>query len=291
MKIGVQINRFDYPGGNNKISEGFRNITEAADQSGFDSIWVMDHFFELPGIGDYKDPMLEAYTALGFLAGVTKNAMLGTMVTGVIYREPAVLLNAVITLDVLSNGRAYFGIGAGWNDQEAKALGLLDPLNSKRFDRLEDVLKLAHQVWKDDQRSFQGKIYKLPEPVFNPQPVSKPHPPILIGGGGETKTLRMVAEYGDACNFFAADMDALKHKLNVLKAHCQELGTDYQRIEKTSLARIDSTSAASNPHELINLAQNLSEQGIDHLMIMANKDANPKSYYDLAKTVEILHKI
>ena len=291
MKIGVQINRFDYPGGNIKISEGFKNIAEAADQSGFDSIWVMDHFFELPGIGDYKDPMLEAYTALGFLAGVTKNVMLGTMVTGVIYREPAVLLNAVTTLDVLSNGRAYFGIGAGWNDQEAKALGLLDPLNSNRFDRLEDVLKLAHQVWKDDQQAFQGKIYKLPEPVFNPQPVSKPHPPILIGGGGETKTLRMVAEYGDACNLFAADMDALRHKLDVLKQHCQELGTDYQKIEKTALARIDSTSAASNPQELIDLAQDLSEHGIDHLMIMANKDANPKSYHDLAKTVEILHKI
>jgi F420-dependent oxidoreductase-like protein len=291
MKIGLQINRFDYPGGNQDIASGLSTIATSADQVGFDSIWVMDHFFELPGIGDYQDPMLEAYTTLGYLAGITKNVKLGTMVTGVIYREPAVLLNAVTTLDVVSGGRAYFGIGAGWNDQEAKALGLLDPLNSNRFDRLEDVLKLAHQVWKDDRSSFKGKIYNLPEPIFNPQPVTQPYPPILIGGGGETKTLRLVAQYGDACNLFAADVEILKHKLNVLKTHCQTLGTDYQKIEKTSLARIDSTGAAQNPKQLLDLAQNLAKHGISHIIIMANKDAQAQSYLKLADTVTKIHEI
>ncbi len=154
------------------------------------------------------------------------------------------LLNAVITLDVLSGGRAYFGIGAGWNEQEAKALGLLDPLNSKRFDRLEDILKLTHQVWEADTTPFKGKIYNLPEPYFSPRPLSKPHIPILVGGGGEEKTLRYVAEYGDACNLFAADMSLLKHKLDILKKHCKDVGRDYNEIEKTSLHRISSTSCS-----------------------------------------------
>ena len=291
MKVGLQINRFDYPGGNVKIGESFKNIAVAAENAGIISIWVMDHFFQLPGIGDYTDPMLEAYTALGFLAGVTSKVKLGTMVTGVIYRDPAVLLNAVTTLDVLSGGRAYFGIGAGWNDQEAKALGLLDPLNSNRFDRLEDILKLAHQVWKDDKTPFKGKIYNLPEPVFNPQPVSKPHPPILVGGGGEEKTLKYVAKYGDACNLFAADLDLLKHKLDVLKKHCSDEGRNYDEIEKTSLARIDSTSAANNPGKLIELAQTLSEVGIDQMLIMASKDADPTSYEKIADTIKEIDKI
>jgi F420-dependent oxidoreductase-like protein len=291
MKVGLQINRFDYPGGNEKIGRNFKNIAVAAENAGFESIWVMDHFFQLPMIGDYTEPMLEAYSALSFLAGVTSKVKLGTMVTGVIYRDPAVLLNAVTTLDVLSDGRAYFGIGAGWNDQEAKALGLLDPLNSKRFDRLEDILKLAHQVWKDDRTPFKGKIYNLPEPVFNPQPVSKPHPPILVGGGGESKTLRYVAEYADACNLFAGDMESLKHKLDVLKKHCEEVNRDYSEIQKTSLARISSTDAANNPQELIDTAKSLNDVGIDHIIIMASKDADPASYEKLADTVKSINNL
>lgn len=291
MKIGLQVNRFDYPNGINKMGENLKNIAVAADEAGFDSIWVMDHFFQLPGIGDYTDPMLEAYTTLGYLAGVTSNIKLGTMVTGVIYREPAVLINAVTTLDVLSGGRAYFGIGAGWNDQEAKALGLLDPLHSKRFDRLEDILQLVHQAWQDNHKPFKGKIYSLPEPIFNPQPVTKPHPPILIGGGGEEKTLKYVAQYGDACNLFAGDNEMLKHKLDVLKQHCKEVNRNYDDIEKTSLGRISSTDAAKNPEKLIDLANQLSELNIDHIIIMASKDADPASYQKLADTVKIIHNI
>jgi len=291
MKIGLQINRFDYPGGSDKINENFKNIAVAAENAGFDSLWVMDHFFQLPGIGDYTDPMLEAYTSLGYLAGITNKIKLGTMVTGAIYREPAVLINAVTTLDVLSGGRAYFGIGAGWNDQEAKALGLLDPLNSKRFDRLEDILKLVHQAWHDDRKAFSGKIYSLPEPIFNPQPVTKPHPPILIGGGGEGKTLKYVAQYGDACNLFANDTDMLKHKLDILRQHCKDVGRKYDEIEKTSLCHISSTDATKQPEKLIELSKQLSDFEISHIIIMADKDADPDSYSKLAKVVKTIHNI
>ena len=290
MKVGVQINRFDYPGGDKDIAKNFKNIAISAENAGFESVWVMDHFFQLPGIGDYKDPMLEAYSALSYLAGVTSKVKLGTMVTGVIYRDPAVLLNAVITLDVLSAGRAYFGIGAGWNDQEAKALGLTDPLNSKRFERLEDILKLTKQAWKGDDKAFKGNIYSLPEPHFSPRPISNPIP-ILIGGGGEEKTLRFVAKYGDACNLFSFDLELLKHKLEVLKNHCLEIGRDYNEIEKTSLARISSTEAANDPDKLIRLATELHDLGIDHVLIMASKDADTKSYDKLTDTIKKINNL
>jgi F420-dependent oxidoreductase-like protein len=291
MKVGVQINRFDYPGGDASIAEGIKNIVQSAEKAGFYSVWVMDHFFELPNIGPYTDPMLEGYSALSYIAGLTNKVKLGTMVTGVIYRDPAVLLNAVITLDVLSKGRAYFGIGAGWNDQEAKALGLIDPLNSRRFDRLEDILKLTHQVWEGDSKAFKGKMYELPEPYFSPRPQSKPHIPILVGGGGEEKTLLYVAKYGDACNLFAADMDGLKHKLEVLKKHCKAVGRDYDEIEKTSLARISSTDAANDPDKLIDKAKELNDVGISHIMIMADKDADPSSYEKLAQALKVINEL
>ncbi len=291
MKVGLQINRFDYPGGTAETGQKLAGIAVAAEDAGFDSVWVMDHFFQLPGIGPYTDPMLEAYTALGYLAGVTKKVKLGTMVTGVIYREPAVLINAITTLDVVSGGRAYFGIGAGWNDQEAKALGLTDPLNSRRFARLEETLQLALQMWSGDSSPFEGKIYKLPEPHLNPQPVTKPHPPILIGGGGEEKTLRFVAKYGDACNLFARDMEGLEHKLGVLRQHCEEIGRDYDEIEKTALAGIDSTTGANDPDKVMELAERLNSLGIQHMIFSAAQDADPSSYEKFTSTIEKLHAL
>jgi alkanesulfonate monooxygenase SsuD/methylene tetrahydromethanopterin reductase-like flavin-dependent oxidoreductase (luciferase family) len=213
------------------------------------------------------------------------------MVTGVIYREPALLINAVTALDVLSGGRAYFGIGAGWNDQEAKALGLLDPLHSNRFDRLEDTLKLALQMWAGDAKPFKGKMYELPEPHLSPQPVSQPHPPILIGGGGEEKTLRFVALYGDACNLFAHDMDQLVHKLEVLKKHCQDVKRDYASIEKSVLAGTDINSAANDPGPVLARAKKLKDLGIDHLMYSNSKDADLNSYKKFAVTVKKMHEL
>jgi F420-dependent oxidoreductase-like protein len=188
-------------------------------------------------LGPVTDPMLEAYTTLGFMAGVTKRVKLGTMVTGVIYREPAVLIKAVTTLDVVSGGRAYLGIGAGWNEEEAVALGLPRPLGGGRFEKLEETLILARQMWSGDETPYHGRYYHLERPLMSPQPVTKPHPPILIGGSGEQKTLRLVAQYGDASNFFGGP--ELSHKLEVLKRHCDDVGRDFDDIEKTSLARID----------------------------------------------------
>jgi F420-dependent oxidoreductase-like protein len=292
MKVGVQINRFDFPGGEAKIGSNLKTVAQAAESAGFDSIWVMDHFFQLKMLGPKDDPMMEAYTTLGYLAGVTSKAMLGTMVTGVIYREPAVLIKAVTALDVVSGGRAYFGIGAGWNDEEAKALGLLDPLNSKRFERLEDTLKLAKQMWAGDRSAFHGTHYNLPEPISVPAPVQKPHPPILVGGSGEQKTLRFVAEYGDACNLFAADMDTLKHKLQVLQGHCKDVGRDYNEIEKTALAaRNRITDAAADPEDTLAHAKEMAELGIQHVIYGVSNDANPESYEKFRKIADEIHAL
>lgn len=291
MKVGLQINRFDYPGVDKEIGVKLKGIAQAAENAGFYSLWVMDHFFQLPAIGEYTEPMLEAYTTLGYLAGVTNKVKLGTMVTGVIYRDPAVLINAVTTLDVVSSGRAYFGIGAGWNDQEATALGLTDPLNSRRFDRLEDTLKLSLQMWSGNFDEFKGKIYHLPEPYLSPMPTTKPHPPILIGGGGEQKTLRYVAKYGNACNLFSADMDQLEHKLEVLRKYCEEEGTSYDDIEKTTLVRINSTDAANSSSKLVDQAKKLKEAGIDHMIMWASKDADPNSYAKLKTTITEIAKL
>ncbi len=291
MKVGVQISRFDFPGGESEIGSNLKGIAQAAEEAQFDSIWVMDHFFQLPHIGPYTDPMLEAYTTLGYLAGVTERVKLGTMVTGVIYREPAVLINAVTTLDVISGGRAYFGIGAGWNDQEAKALGLLDPLHSRRFTRLENVLRLALKMWSGDSTKFEGEIYTLPEPYLSPQPVTKPHPPILIGGGGEEKTLYFVAKYADACNLFAHDTNVLKHKLEVLKKHCLDIGRNYEDIEKTSLVGIGISEVSRDQKQMLERAKELKEMGIEHIIYAASKDADPSSYKSLKETIDRIHAL
>lgn len=291
MKLGIQINRFDFPGGTAKIGHNLKILSAAAEDSGFDSIWVMDHFFQIQVVGDYQDPMMEAYTTLGYIAGITKKVKLGTMVTGVIYREPAVLINAVTALDVLSGGRAYFGIGAGWNFQEAIALGLPDPRTSRRFDRLEDTLKLALQMWSDDSKPFKGKIYTLPEPLLHPGPLSKPHPPILIGGGGEGKTLRYVAKYADACNLFAYDMAALVHKLEILKKHCRDVGRSYTEIEKTVLAGINISDAAKSPNQLLAVLQPLRKLGIDHAILSITSSAKPADFEALSPVMEQIHNL
>ena len=291
MKVGLQINRFDYPGGDNKIGQNVHDVSIAAEQAGFDSIWVMDHFFQLEHIGQYTEPMLESYTTLGYIAGITNKVKLGTMVTGVIYREPALLINAVTTLDVISGGRAYLGIGAGWNEQEAKALGLLNPLQSRRFERLEDTLKLALQMWSGDSQAFNGNIYNLPEPYLSPQPITKPHPPILIGGGGEEKTLRLVAKYGDACNLFAHDIDILSHKLEVLKKHCQEVNRPYEEIEKTSLIGVNIATALKDFQQTIDQAKTLKSLGIEHIIFANSHDIEASAYSQFSKIVRIIHDL
>lgn len=233
MQIGFQLSRFVYPGGDAAIGPTFAEIVRAADEGGFHSFWVMDHFFEIANSGVPADPMLEAYTTLGYAAAHSRRLKLGALVTGVTYRYPGILIKTATTLDVLSGGRSYFGLGAAWFEQEHLGLGVPFPPLKERFELLEDTLQLAHQMWSPDNGPFTGKRITLAETLCQPQPVATPHPPIMIGGSGERKTLRFVAQYADACNLFGGPQ--LAHKLDVLKRHCDDLGRDYAEIEKTTM--------------------------------------------------------
>jgi F420-dependent oxidoreductase-like protein len=264
MKVGIQVNEFNW--GTENIRDTLLKIAKTADTSGFYSLWVMDHFFQIHYIGKSEEPMLEAYTTLGFLAAATKKLKLGTMVTGVIYRNPGLLVNVVTTLDVLSKGRAYLGIGAAWNEEEARALGFPFPPLKDRFEQLEEVLQIVHQVWKGDESPFHGQHYHMERPMNSPQPISKPHPPILIGGGGEKKTLRLVAQYADACNLFAMEgTEAVARKLDVLKQHCKDVGRDYSDIEKTVLYTVDN-SGKLNAKKIIKDFKVLGAVGIQQII-------------------------
>lgn len=260
MKIGVQIPRFLPEAA--ELAGWLKEIGQAADENGYHSVWVMDHFFQLGGwLGPAEDQMMEGYTTLSYLAGVTERVMLGTMVTGVIYRYPAALIKTVTTLDVLSGGRAYFGIGAGWYEHESVSLGLPFPSMKERFERLEDILRLAHHMWRGDTSPFKGSHVDAKYPYSNPQPIRKPHPPILVGGSGEKKTLRFVAQYADACNIFAHDFDVARHKLDVLKRHCEDVGRDYAEIEKTALFTLDFNEGQMSNADAIAQIKQLGEIG------------------------------
>ena len=238
MKLGLQIPFFTWPGGPPAMGAKLGEIARAAEGAGYDSIWVMDHFFQIPMAGPVDADMLEAYTTLGYLAGQTSRVRLGALVTGVTYRHPGLLAKQVTTLDVLSGGRAYLGIGAAWFDREHIGLGVPFPPLKERFQRLEEALRIVKQMWSEDNGPFEGKHYQLAETLNSPQALSKPHPPILIGGSGEKKTLRLVAKYADACNVFGASTAEVAHKLAVLREHCEREGRDYDAIEKTIIRPI-----------------------------------------------------
>ena len=237
MKLGLQINDFTWPGGAAQIGPTLSTIAKTADAAGFDSIGVMDHFFQIRSIGPSEHEMLEAYTALGFLAANTKRAKLMTFVTGVHYRHPGILAKIVTTLDVLSGGRAWLGVGAGWNEEESRGLGVPFPTLRERFEMLEETLEICLQMWSGDEKPYRGKHYQLDRPLNSPQSLSRPHPGILIGGSGEQKTLRLVARFADACNLWPTP--EVPHKLQVLRAHCEAVGRDYDAIEKTAMFQFD----------------------------------------------------
>jgi F420-dependent oxidoreductase-like protein len=238
MRIGLQIPSFKYPGGTTAIRPRLKEIVTTAEEAGFYSLWVMDHYYQIKGLfGEaYTDPMLESYTTLGYFAGLTEKAYLGVLVTGVIYRHPSVLLKMVNTLDILSGGRAYLGIGAAWYEEEAIGYGIPYPSTSERFEQLEDNLKLAKALWGGDVTTFEGKHFSAPAITNNPRPISNPHPRIMIGGTGPNKTLRRVAQYADACNIGDwVGTENMQKALDTLKQHCESLGRDYDSIEKTCL--------------------------------------------------------
>lgn len=277
MKLGLSVVAFNWPGYPENIGEKLAQIGRAADKAGFDSLWVMDHFFQMDGprLGVNSDePMLESYSSLGYLAAATSRIRLGTMVTGVNYRHAGHLLKIVTSLDVLSGGRAIFGIGAGWYEREALGLGFPFPPVKQRFEQLEEVLQIFKQVWSGDFSAYQGKHYQLAEPINNPQPLAKPHPPILVGGGGEKKTLRLAAKYADACNLIAfMGNDELARKLEVLKNHCKDLGRDYDEIGKTVFGKIEFGRDGMAVPEVIARCKELAEIGFDEFIF-----AMPSSY-------------
>jgi F420-dependent oxidoreductase-like protein len=242
MKFGLQINQFTWPGGASAIGPTLARVGRTADDVGFDSIWVMDHFFQIRGLGPPEAPMLEGQTALGFLAANTDRARLGLMVGGVHYRAAGLWIKATTTLDVLSGGRAWFGIGAAWNEHESKALGFAFPALRERFELLEDTLRMAHGMWSGGSGTaerFEGKRTTATHLINSPQSISRPRVPIMVGGGGERKTLRLVAQYADACNIFGRSPEFVRAKLAVLREHCDRLERPYDEIEKTVLTGID----------------------------------------------------
>ena len=278
MKIGLQIVRFNWPGSPDNIREKLAEIGKTADEVGFSSIWVMDHFFQIDmaqfGLSP-KDPMLDGYTALGYLAAVTKRARLGTMVTCVIYRHPGHLIKIVSNLDVLSGGRAYLGIGAAWYKREAVGLGFPFPPLKERIERLEETLQIAKQMWSGEVKPYSGKYYQLTEPINSPPPLSKPHPPILVGGSGEKKTLRLVARYADACNLYAPPFSGIgevTRKLDVLKRHCDDVGRPYNEIGRTALGMINIGDGGMSVSDVINMCRELADIGIQHFIFSMPND-------------------
>ena len=259
MKVGLHIADFTWEGGPPALRSRLGEVARGADNAGVDRLSVMDHVWQIGPLGPPEHEMLEAYTALGFLAAVTERVKLLTVVTAVVYREPGLLAKAVTTLDVLSGGRSILGIGAAWNEEEARGLGLFFPPRAERFERLEEALRICQQMWSDDDGPFEGKHYHLGRTLNSPQALSRPHPPILIGGQGERKTLLLVARYADACNLF--DTPELAHKLDVLRGHCAAEGRDYDAIEKTVQVRYDLGENGEQVEQTIEHLHELSELG------------------------------
>jgi F420-dependent oxidoreductase-like protein len=259
VQIGLQIPDFTWPGGPAGFGADLATVAEAADDAGFEFISVMDHFFQIGVMGPPEREMLEAYTTLGYLAACTSRAKLLTLVTGAVYRYPGILAKIITTLDVLSGGRAWLGIGAAWNEEESRSLGIPFPPVAERFERLEETLQICLQMWRGDETPYAGKHYRLERPLNSPQALSEPHPPILIGGSGERKTLRFVARYAQACNLFTGP--DLARKLDVLRAHCDAEGRDYDEILKTCYYRFDVGEKGEQAGQVIDELGALAEMG------------------------------
>jgi F420-dependent oxidoreductase-like protein len=244
MRAGIHFWNYTMPGQPAAIPAVLADTAHLAEEGGFDQFTVMDHWFQMDRAGDAAEPMLEAFTTLGFAAAKTRRMRLAPLVVGVTYRHPGLLAKTVTTLDVLSGGRAALGIGAAWYEREHHGLGVPYPAISERFERLEEAIRIALQMWGEDVGRFDGKHYALAETLNSPAPVSAPHPPLMIGGRGERKTLRIAAQYGQIVNLMTADPDDAAHLLDVLRRHCDAAGTDYDAIEKQVMgSRLDPASA------------------------------------------------
>jgi F420-dependent oxidoreductase-like protein len=267
VKFGLQIPSFTWPGAPESIGPTLAQVARTADDVGFDSIWVMDHFFQIRSVGAVTEPMLEGYTALGFMAANTSRARLGLMVGGVHYRNPGLWIKATTTLDVLSGGRAWLGIGAAWNQQESEGLGWPFPRLGERFEMLEETLQIAQQMWTGEhgsEGSFRGRHFRATRLLNSPQSISRPHPPIMIGGGGERKTLRLVAQYADACNVFGGP-PAIARKYEILRSHCEAVGRNPEEIERSTLQGAD--PAREPASHIVERFGDLGDAGAQHIIL------------------------
>jgi F420-dependent oxidoreductase-like protein len=290
MKAGLQLSSFTWPGGPEAIGPTLGRIVRAADDAGFDSIWVMDHFFQIRGVGRPEEPMLEGWTALGFMAAHSTRARLGLMVGGVHYRLPGLWVKAATTLDVLSGGRAWLGIGAAWNEEESRALGFPFPPLGERFEMLEETLQIAHGMWSGDrgsEESIEGRHYRADRLLNSPQSISRPRPPIMIGGGGERKTLRLVAQYADACNVFGGP-ETIHHKYEVLREHCAAIGRDPEEIERSTLQNVRLAvdgGAGESPSQVADRFGELSDAGAQHVIFGVRDAWDPRVMEILGRDV------
>ena len=275
MRFGFHFLDFTLPGYPGTLASHLTRTAEAVEAAGASWLTVMDHFFQMEQFQTAHDPMLEGYTTLGFLAARTQRVKLGTVVTGVTYRHPGLLVKNVNTLDVLSGGRAFFGIGAAWYEREHLALGVPYPPLAERFERLEEAVQIALQMWSDDEGPFDGTHYRLAETINVPRPIQTPHPPIVIGGGGEKKTLRLVARYADACNLNVTDVDEVARKLQVLREHCDAEGRDYASIEKTMQG--GPANPVADTDGFLRWAEQLAALGIEHIQLRTQTD-DPAGY-------------
>jgi F420-dependent oxidoreductase-like protein len=268
MRFGLQIPSFTTPDGPASLRRRLADVARRAEDAGFSSLWVMDHFFQIDFVGPAEQEMLEGYSTLCYLAAHTERATLGTLVTGVTYRHPGILAKTVSTLDVLSGGRAVLGIGAAWYEREHRGLGVPFPPLAERFERLEETIRIVKQMWSGEVKPFRGRHYDLAETLSQPPTIVRPHPPILIGGMGEQKTLRLVARHADACNLFDYEgPDGIAHKLEVLRRHCDELGRSYDEIERTTLSTVHLAPGADTPGDAIDRLRRLGELGIQHAIV------------------------
>jgi F420-dependent oxidoreductase-like protein len=265
MQLGIHFANFTLPGGPEYLGATLADTAKTAEEVGCSTFTLMDHWFQMESFATSQDPMLEGYTSLGYLAGLTNRMTLGLLVTGVTYRHPGLLAKIVTTLDVISSGRAQLGIGAAWYEREHKGLGVPFPPLSERFERLEEALQICHQMWSDNDGPYVGKHFNLAETICSPKPVRQPRPRILIGGSGEKKTLRLVAQYADACNLFAVDPTVVKHKLEVLDRHCETEGRDPATIERTILGMSD---PIGDPDGFLKAMAEYAELGVDLVEVM-----------------------
>ena len=276
MELGLHIADFTWTGGAPVLGRTLASHARNAEAAGITRITVMDHFWQLRGIGPVEHEMLEAYAALSFLAAHTERVRLHALVTGVIYREPALVAKQVTTLDVLSEGRAGLGIGAAWNVEESEGLGFRFPPVAERFERLEETIQICLQMWSDSEAPFDGEHYHLGRTLNSPQSQQRPRPYLMIGGGGEKKTLRLVARYADACNITSSPEAG--HKLDVLRQHCEDVGRDYAQVEKTTMIIID---PATTSDDLVRTASGLRDLGFTAAYIAAKSITEPARVIDL----------